>query len=235
MDTYPVVVVVGQVQLAKVDVAQGVRVADQIALPVVVEVVPGDSDPVAAANGIELAVVVVGADLWGELGFELVVVDPDPGAVLDGDAVVVDDEADGEVTDDNICRVNDCDAVLTNLCIVVYTENGLVAADAQAGWQVDAALDVDGARRCSSNGSDQGGAIGDSDHFALLTSSSLADGVVFCVADEIEATELARGVLLFPGTSVAGKARADVRARQLNRTAVTFMTATSYAGVIVVK
>lgn len=36
----PVVVVVGDVQVAKVDVAQGVAVADEGRLPVVVEVVP---------------------------------------------------------------------------------------------------------------------------------------------------------------------------------------------------
>ena len=38
--TYPVVVVVGQVQLAKVDGAKRIGVADEVALPVVVEVVP---------------------------------------------------------------------------------------------------------------------------------------------------------------------------------------------------
>lgn len=63
----PVVVVVGQVQFAEVDVAQRVAVADQVRLPVVVEVVPGNRDPVAAPDGVELAVVVVGAEfLCGE-------------------------------------------------------------------------------------------------------------------------------------------------------------------------
>lgn len=38
--TYPVVVMVGQVQLAKVDGAKRIGVANKVALPVVVEVVP---------------------------------------------------------------------------------------------------------------------------------------------------------------------------------------------------
>jgi hypothetical protein len=42
----PVVVVVSNVQMAGVDVTQGVAVSYQRALPVVVEVVPGYGDPV---------------------------------------------------------------------------------------------------------------------------------------------------------------------------------------------
>lgn len=42
----PVVVVVGDVQVAKVDVAEVGVVADEGGLPVVVEVVPGDGDEV---------------------------------------------------------------------------------------------------------------------------------------------------------------------------------------------
>ncbi len=50
--TYPVVVVVGQVQLAKVDGAKRVRVANEVALPVVVEVVPRYGDPIRGPNDI---------------------------------------------------------------------------------------------------------------------------------------------------------------------------------------
>jgi putative intracellular protease/amidase len=120
------------VQFAQVNVAQRVRVAHQVALPVVVEVVPGDSNPVAAADGVELAIVVVRADLWRELGFELVVVDPDAGAVLDGNAVVVDYEANGKVTYNDVSRIDDCDAALTDLSIFTNAKDGLVAADAEA-------------------------------------------------------------------------------------------------------
>lgn len=42
----PVVVVVSNVEVARVDISESITVANQGALPVVVEVVPGDSDPV---------------------------------------------------------------------------------------------------------------------------------------------------------------------------------------------
>ena len=52
----PVVVVVGNVQLAKVDVAQVVAVTNERRLPVVVEIVPGDSDPIGGAVDVDLAI-----------------------------------------------------------------------------------------------------------------------------------------------------------------------------------
>jgi len=124
------------------------------------------------------------------------VVDPDAGAVLDSDAVVVDDESNGEVANDDVGRIDDGDTVLADLSRVAHTEDGFVAADAKARRQVDAALNVDGASGRASDSSDQGGAIFDCDCLTLLSTSSLADWVVLCVANEIEATELARGVLL---------------------------------------
>jgi hypothetical protein len=53
---FPVVVVICDVQMTLVDVAKGITVADQGRLPVVVEVVPGDSDPVRSSNNVDLAV-----------------------------------------------------------------------------------------------------------------------------------------------------------------------------------
>jgi hypothetical protein len=120
----PVVVVVRDVKMVGVDVAEGVAVSYQRALPVVVEVIPGDGYPVGGADDVALAVVVVGADGGGELGAEFwrrceegffvaavwnltVMVDPDTSAVLDCDAVIVYDFADGEVAEDDIRRIND--------------------------------------------------------------------------------------------------------------------------------
>jgi hypothetical protein len=192
-----VVVVESHVQLPEINIPQDVRVADQVGLPVVVEVVPRDGYPVAAAHSVEQAIVVVRAELLSEFRFELVVVNPDAGAVLDGNTIVVDDKPDGEVADDDIGRVDDADAFLADLGRVAYTQDGLVAADEQAGGQVDAALDVDGARGIAEGGGEQGGAGGDCDFFALCAAGRLAEGVVFGVADEVEAAELARGVLFF--------------------------------------
>jgi hypothetical protein len=55
-NSVPVVVMVGYVQVAKVEVAESVVVADQGGLVVVVEVVPGDGDVVRGADYVDLAV-----------------------------------------------------------------------------------------------------------------------------------------------------------------------------------
>jgi hypothetical protein len=52
----PVVVMVCNVQVAEINVTEGVVVADQGGLVVVVEVVPGDGDPVRGADDVDLAV-----------------------------------------------------------------------------------------------------------------------------------------------------------------------------------
>jgi hypothetical protein len=140
-----------------------------------------------------------------ELRFEFIVVDPDASAVLDSDAVIVDDEANSEVANDDIGRIDDTDTALADLGRVAHTEDGLVAADAKARGQIDAAFDVDGARCRAVDGSDQSGGIFDCDRLTLLSTSSLANGVVLRVANEIEATELARGVLLLTRNFGLGK------------------------------
>jgi hypothetical protein len=56
----PVVVMVGDVEVAKVDIAQGSVVADEGRLPVVVEVVPRDCDIIRPPYNIHLAILVRG-------------------------------------------------------------------------------------------------------------------------------------------------------------------------------
>jgi len=52
----PVVVVITDMQVTKVDVAEGIVVADQARLPMVVEVIPRDRDPIRGADDVDLAV-----------------------------------------------------------------------------------------------------------------------------------------------------------------------------------
>lgn len=59
----PEVVVVRDVEVAKVDVAEVGVVADERGLPVVVEVVEGDGDPVRGADDVELAVLMLLAEV----------------------------------------------------------------------------------------------------------------------------------------------------------------------------
>lgn len=67
----PIVVMIGDVKVTSINIPQSIAVADQRALPVVVEIVPGDSNPVGSANNVQLSIVVVRADLDGDLGAEL--------------------------------------------------------------------------------------------------------------------------------------------------------------------
>ena len=48
----PIVVVVGDVKMSRVDVPESVAVSDQRTLPVVMEVVPGHGDPIRGANNV---------------------------------------------------------------------------------------------------------------------------------------------------------------------------------------
>lgn len=81
VDVGPVVVVVGDVELASVISAGVVAVADQAGLPVVGELGPADGDEVGAALGVAETVVVV-LVAGDALGREVAVVDPDVGGAL---------------------------------------------------------------------------------------------------------------------------------------------------------
>ncbi len=66
----PVVVVVSDVKVAKVNIPEGIAVANQGALPVVVKVVPGDGDPIRGTDDVELSIVVIRADVNRDFGAE---------------------------------------------------------------------------------------------------------------------------------------------------------------------
>jgi hypothetical protein len=66
----PVVVVVSNVEMASVNISESIAVTNQGALPVVVEVVPGDSDPITSTDDIKLPVIEVRANLYRNLRAE---------------------------------------------------------------------------------------------------------------------------------------------------------------------
>lgn len=107
VDVLEVVVGVGDVALALVLGAVAVRVADQGALPVVVEVGVRDGDEVGAVGDVEETVQVVLAG--GEVAGELAVVNPDVGDLVEGDGVAVlgEDLVDLEVADDDVVDAAD--------------------------------------------------------------------------------------------------------------------------------
>lgn len=63
----PVVVVVSDVKMPSIDVPESVAVSNQGALPMIVEVVPGYSDPIRGADNVELTVIVIGTDINRDL------------------------------------------------------------------------------------------------------------------------------------------------------------------------
>jgi len=67
---FPVVVVIGDVKVTKVNVPELIVVANQRALPVVVEVVPRYRDPIRGPNDVQLSIVVVRTNLKRKLGAE---------------------------------------------------------------------------------------------------------------------------------------------------------------------
>lgn len=67
----PVVVVVSDVQVAKVDSPECIAVSNQRTLPVVMEVVPRHSNPIRGADNVELSVVVIRANFNRDLRAEL--------------------------------------------------------------------------------------------------------------------------------------------------------------------
>lgn len=119
----PVVVVVGDVQVAKVNVTEVGVVADEGGLPVVVEVVPRDGDPVGAADDVDLAVLrsisklgsgkgnrkTTHVFIWplGDIARKLVVVHPHPRRVSYRDAVVIQNKTNLQILDNHIRRVDD--------------------------------------------------------------------------------------------------------------------------------
>lgn len=65
-----------------------------------------------------------------------VVVDPDASAVLDGDAVIVHDVTNGEVTEDHICRIDDRDTEACDLCALSDTNDGLCDIKNMYNWLI---------------------------------------------------------------------------------------------------
>lgn len=125
-DVAPVVVVVGDVQLARVLVGVGVGVADERVLVVVVEVDVGDGDVVGAVRDVEQAVVevLVGREVAGQVA----VVDPDVGGAVDGDGVATGvglDLGDGQVADDDVLGVADEETDTLEAGVGVNAEDGL--------------------------------------------------------------------------------------------------------------
>lgn len=128
VDVAPVVVGVGDDQVASVLVAVAVGVADQTGLPVVVEVGVGDGDVVRTVGHITETIVVVLVVV--HVGRQVAVVDPDVGRGLDGDGItsIGENLGDLNVADDDVGLVLDAETNTVQRR-AGGTDDGLVGAD----------------------------------------------------------------------------------------------------------
>lgn len=189
--------------MPKVYVAEGVVVADQVCLVVVVEVVPGDGDPVRSADDVNGAVLLTISvrDLWGKerIGLthivigasgnvrgELIVIDPHASRVADRDAVVVSDLADLDVADDDVVRVPDVEALLVDVRRPPDSDDGLVRLDIQTLGKGNVALDVDDGGLVARGCGYELIRGGDDNLLAALAAGGHTDGIVPSVALDLE-------------------------------------------------
>jgi hypothetical protein len=117
VDVLPVVVGIGDGQVASVLVAVAVRVADQGRLVVVVDVAVGDGDPVRGVGDVNEAVVVVLAVV--QVRRDVDVVDPDVLGGLDGDGVTIvgQDLGDLHVADNDVGLAVDGQTDTSQACV----------------------------------------------------------------------------------------------------------------------
>lgn len=105
----PVVVVVGNSEMASILSRVAVRVSNKGCLPVVMEVVVGDGDPVTTVGDVKQAVVVV--FVMVHVGGEIVVIDPNIGGGLNGNGIGgCKNLLNLETTNDNVLHVENSDS-----------------------------------------------------------------------------------------------------------------------------
>ena len=169
-------------QMPLVHLPKRVAIPHQAALPMVVEIVPAHGDPVARPHNVALPIVRIRSRAREPAAFELVVVYPYPGAVLDGDTVVARDASDAEVADDHVGLRLDVEPIREDVRAGAGPDERLVRADREASGEVEGAAEVDRARCIPCNGGRQRRRRGDRDGRAGRTTCRRAKRIVLCEA-----------------------------------------------------
>lgn len=173
VDVVPVVVGVGDVELASVLLGVAVRVADKRGLVVVVEEGVGDGDEVGGVGDVEETIVEVLAVVL--VGGEIAVVDPDVLGSLDADGVTAAglDVLDDQVADNDVGLLVDVqtDTVEGG---TGSTDDGLVRLDPDLSSARDGALDVDDLLASGLSGRAELGKGGDGGHRAAVSTGGAA-------------------------------------------------------------
>ena len=171
-------------EVSEIHVAERIGVSYERRFPVVVEIVPGDCDPVAGAHNVALAVVFIWAMV--DVGFEFIVVDPDASAVLDCDSVVAEDKSNTQVSNDNISLTFYGDATAGYVGSFSCAEKGFVAANLEARCQIEVSFHIDDAWFGAGYGLFQCGGVGDGEDLSACPTCCFAEGIVFAESDEAE-------------------------------------------------
>lgn len=176
VDVGPAVVGVGDGQVAGVLVGVGVGVADEGALPVVVDEGVGEGDPVGGVGDVEETVVVVLADV--QVAGEIDVVDPDVGGLVNANGITVVgvDLTDSQVTDDDVGDLAHVDANTSEGSTAASTNDGLVALGPDAARASQVTLDDDDGRALGLSGLGEGGEVGDGGGGSASTTGGAAVG-----------------------------------------------------------
>lgn len=178
----PVVMVIRDVKVALIDIAKSIRVSNQRGFPVVVEIVPGDGDPVACADDVALTIVVVRTMV--QVRTELVVINPHSSTVLDGDPIIVQDEADAEVANDHIVDALYRNTVSSDLGAFAFSNYTLVASNVQSGCEIERPVQIDNRWGVAFDSCEKR-VLGSYRHcLASFASGGRPDGVVFAKSNE---------------------------------------------------
>lgn len=179
VDVVPVVVGIGDGQMARILVAIAVRVTDERGLPVVVDVAVGDGDIVASVGDIDETIVVVLVVV--PVGRDIDMVDPHVGGGLDADsiAVVRENLLDRQVANNDVLLALDVETQTNEFGAGVLANDALVRADLNLGSLGNGAGDdddtcgivSDGCGKLSVGGNGSGGS-------ALSSSGSAVQGSI---------------------------------------------------------
>lgn len=113
-------------------------------------------------------------------------VDPHARRVPDRDAVVVGDLADLDVANDDVVGIPDVQPLLVDVRRRTDSDDGLVRLDVQALCEGNVALDVDDGGLVARGCSNELFRRRDDDLLAASATGGHADGIVLCVALNVE-------------------------------------------------
>lgn len=117
-------------------------------------------------------------------------VNPNTGAVPDGDAIIVEDMADLEVLKNDVVAVKDVDAFSCDMGRCTDANKGRVGSDLETGRKSNLALDPHDLGIGASNGSNELFGSRYKDCLATFSTGGRANGIVFGISFKSPSSQL---------------------------------------------